>query len=291
MTEQQFEMMDDYLSNRLSAEDQAAFEQQVQADPQLAQELSTQKNLVEGLKQARMAELKSMLNNVPVSPINGGSSLLTKVGTWAVVAGLVVTGIYFYSTKEEDKGTGDSNVIAEQQPEVKPEVTEAPETESEPTADKLEEPASTVNKPEEKKVKKSEPQPEKTEPVAVKPSLDNVYDPSKEEADEATKQYEREQMENIKKAFVTSSIEVETDTMSKKYNFHYVFKDSKLILYGAFERNLYEILEFIGDEKRTVVLFYKSNYYLLDIEKIQPTKLTPIRDQKLLKMLKAHRSK
>jgi hypothetical protein len=81
------------------------------------------------------------------------------------------------------------------------------------------------------------------------------------------------------------------DTMSKKYNFHYVFKNSKLILYGAFEKNLYEILEFIGDEKRTVVLFYKSNYYLLDIDKTHPTKLTPIRDQKLLKMLKAHRSK
>ncbi|CAN0439391.1 unnamed protein product, partial [Phaeothamnion confervicola] len=118
----------------------------------------------------------------------------------------------------------------------------------------------------------------------------DVYVPS-EEVDEKTKQYELEQMENIKKAFVTSSIEVETDTMSKKYNFHYVFKNNKLILYGAFERNLYEILEFIGDEKRTVVLFYKSNYYLLDIAKAQPTKLTPIRDRKLLKMLQAHRSK
>ncbi len=74
--------------------------------------------------------------------------------------------------------------------------------------------------------------------------------------------------------------------MSKKYSFHYVFKDGKLILYGAFEKNLYEILEFIGGENHTVVLFYKSNYYLLDLEKTHPTKLTPIHDQKLLKMLK-----
>ncbi len=284
MTEREFELMDDYLSNRLNAEDKSAFEQQVQADPQLAQELDIQKDLVEGIRQARAVELKSMLNNVPVSPINGGSSLLTKVGTWAVVAGLVVTGIYFYSTHEEEKGTGELNVISEQKPEVKPELAVVPETES----TTVEKETSAPETKAEDKVKKSEPTVEKTEPAPAKPI--DVYVPS-EEVDEKTKQYELEQMENIKKAFVTSSIEVETDTMSKKYNFHYVFKNNKLILYGAFERNLYEILEFIGDEKRTVVLFYKSNYYLLDIAKAQPTKLTPIRDRKLLKMLQAHRSK
>jgi hypothetical protein len=284
MTEQQFEMMDDYLSNRLSAEDKAAFEQQVQADPQLAQELDLQKNLVDGIRQARAVELKSMLNNVPVSPINGGSSMLVKVGTWAVVAGLVVTGIYFYSTQGEESVTGEPKTLSVQKPELKPEVAEVPETETEPATEKKEEPASKV----EEKVKKADPQPEPS-PAPAKP-LD-VYVPAEEATDEKTKQYEREQIENIKKSFVTSSIEVETDTMSKKYSFHYIFKNGKLILYGAFEKNLYEILEFIGDEKPTVVLFYKSNYYLLDIEKTQPTKLTPIRDQKLLKMLKAQRGK
>ena len=288
MTERELEMMDDYLSNRLNAEDKSAFEQQVQADPRLAQEIDIQKGLVEGLKQARVAELKTMLSNVPVSPINGGTSLLTKVGTWAVVAGLVITGIYFFAAQEEETNSATKS-LAEQKPDAKPEVAEIPKTETEPVTSK-EEDTQPVNKPIEEKVKKSELQPKTTEPAATKPSID-VYDPSKDEVDEKTKEYEREQMENIRESFVTSSIEVETDTMSKKYNFHYVFKNSKLILYGAFEKNLYEILEFIGDEKRTVVLFYKSNYYLLDIDKVQPSKLSPIHDQKLLKMLKAHRSK
>jgi hypothetical protein len=285
MTEQQLEMMDDYLSNRLSADEKTAFEQQVQADPQLAQELDLQKNLVDGIRQARALELKSILNNIPVSPISGGSSMLMKVGTWAVVAGLVVTGIYFYSTRNEESTTSELNTISEQKPEVKPEVVEVPETESESTTAEKKESSPTVTNAEEK-VKKSQPE---AEPTPAKPI--DVYVPADEEVDEKTRQYEREQLENIKKAFVTSSIVVETDTMSKKYNFHYVFKNSKLILYGAFEKNLYEILEFIGEEKRTVVLFYKSNYYLLDIDKTQPTKLTPIRDKKLLKMLQATRSK
>lgn len=278
MTERELEMMDDYLSNRLSAEDKSAFEQQVQADPQLAQELGIQKGLVEGLKQARVVELKSMLNNIPVSPVNGGSSVLTKVGTWVVVAGLVVTGIYFYSTQEEEIASG-TKQIAEQTPEVKPQTEETPETEPEVTPEKQEEPVTKAEK-------------QKTTPAVTPaaPAKPDVFIPADETA-EATKQFERAEMENIKKAFVTSSIVVETDTMSKKYSFHYVFRDSKLILYGAFEQNVYEILEFIGDEKRTVVLFYKSNYYLLDIAKAEPTKLSPIRDQKLLKMLKTHRSK
>lgn len=275
--------MDDYLSNRLSAEDQAAFEQQVQADPQLAQELSIQKNLVEGIRQARAIELKSMLNNIPVSPISGGSSMLVKVGTWAVVAALVVTGIYFYSTRSEEPAKAPETIAA--QPEVNPDAGNVPETES-VASPKKDEPVAGTRA--EEKVKKVEP--EKTEPVTPAKPLD-VYQPSSEETDDNTHQYEREHLENINKAFVTSSIEVETDTMSKKYSFHYVFKNNKLILYGAFEKNLYEILEFIGDDKRTVALFYKSNYYLLDITKTQPTKLTPIHDKKLLKMLQAHRSK
>jgi hypothetical protein len=285
MTERDLEMMDDYLSNRLNAEQKSAFEQQVQADPQLAQELNIQQGLVEGLKQARVVELKSMLNNIPVSPVSGGSSLLTKVGTWAVVAGLVVTGIYFFYSKEEETASG-TKQIAEQTPEVQPETEEVPETQPEVTPEKQEETTSPVTKTDKKKTT-AEVNPEVTE---AKPTKPDVFVPS-QEADEETREFERAEMENIKKAFVTSSIVVETDTMSKKYNFHYVFRDSKLILYGAFEQNVYEILEFIGDEKRTVVLFYKSSYYLLDIAKVEPTKLSPIRDQKLLKMLKAHRSK
>lgn len=278
--------MDDYLSNRLSAEENAAFEKQVQADPQLAQELAIQKDLVQGLRTARAAELKTMLNNIPVAPA-GGSSLLAKVGTWTVVAGLVATGIYFYSTREQERTPAEDPMMAEQMPEVKPEVPANPEPEPEP--DTKREPVADAVKPEPKKSAAPQAKPETTEPAPTKPI--DVYNPAEEETDAATRQFEAEQLENIKKSFVTSSIEVETDTMSKKYSFHYVFKNSKLILYGAFEKNLYEILEFIGDEKRTVVLYYKANYYLLDIEKTQPTKLTPIRDRKLLDMLKAHRGK
>jgi hypothetical protein len=63
------------------------------------------------------------------------------------------------------------------------------------------------------------------------------------------------------------------------------------VLYGSFEKNLYEILEFISEDDKTVVLYYKTNYYLLDVAKSVPTVLTPIRNRELLRKLKEHRGK
>src|SRR4051812_13927913 len=98
--EKDFELLDDYLANRLSAADKASFEKQIEADPELKQEFNTQKKLVEGIKQARLAELKSMLSNVPVGPLPTSQTLLIKLGVVAIVAGLIGTGMYYFLLKD-----------------------------------------------------------------------------------------------------------------------------------------------------------------------------------------------
>jgi hypothetical protein len=284
--ERDLELLDDYLSNRLSGEERSAFEKRLESDPELKQELNIQQDFVQGIRNARVAELKSMLNNVPIVPAQGGqTSMLIKAGSWVAITGLVITGTFFYFSKDETQ-----EIIQEpapiEQPEEKstPATTPAPETKS---------PEAEVVKPE-IPVKEEEKHPEKESEKAAAPAVTKkpglkVYDPSKEEVVDESK-YEQEQLEIISKAFVTSSIEVETERTHKKYTFHYVFNNGKLILYGAFEEHLYEILEFISDDKRTVVLFYKTNYYLLDINKSTPTLLTPIKDRKLLKKLSEYGS-
>lgn len=279
--EKDLELLDDYLSNRLSGEERNAFEKKLEADPALKQELNNQQNFVEGIRKARVAELKSMLNNIPIAPAHGGqTSMLIKAGSWVAITGLVITGAYFYFSKDNStEPVKESETIV--QPEVK--TTPAPAT----AETKETEPVKTEEAPVKEAEKTIEMKTEEgaTPMVAKKPDL-KVYDPTKEEpTDEAVKKYEQEQLQIISKAFVTSSTEVEIEDNHKKYAFHYVFRDGKLILYGAFEKELYEILEFISDDKRTVVLFYKSNYYLLDINKSTPTVLTPIKDRKLLKKL------
>lgn len=282
--EKDLELLDDYLSNRLSGEDKIAFEKKLETDPELSREYKIQHALTEGIKNARVAELKSMLNNIPVAPIGGQASVFTKIGTVAVVAGIVATGLYFYFSGESTPTEPGTTI---EQPENIP----APDpTEPTVTTDESHtaEPETVTEAP---AVKAPEKVAEKstTESKPKKPALE-VYDPTKEEAEAANRAFEREQLEIISKAFVTSSIEVETETSDKKYMSHYVFKNGKLILYGGFEQHLYEILEFISGEKRTVVLFHHENYYLLDINKTTPTPLSPIKDKALLKKLKEYRS-
>jgi len=168
--------------------------------------------------------------------------------------------------------------------EVEPIIEEVPAPE-EPTTDEPSVPAE--EKTEEKKLKNSSANTAAPTAEVTKPKLD-VYTPESDD-ESAALQKERDQVEFITKAFVTSSVEVEVESSHKKYNFHYIFKGGKLVLYGSFENNLYEILEFIAENKRTVFLYYKTSYYLLDEQVESPTPLVPIRDAKLIKKLKEQR--
>ena len=87
-----------------------------------------------------------------------------------------------------------------------------------------------------------------------------------------------------------SKLEVTTEPKDKKHAFHYQFSQGKLILFGPFDENLYEILEIHG-EGHAVFLFYKENYYLLDEKETRITPLAYIRDAQLLKKLKEYRGR
>lgn len=275
--EKDFELLDDYLSNKLTGEERSAFEQKLESDPTLKNELQFQQDLVNGIRKARAAELKSMLNNIPVSSIPSAQSSLVKVGAWVVVAGLVISGLYFILSDDE-------KVMEQPQEEL---VAEEPHTTPEPDQEPTTEPAVATSTPADATTHQpAVVAPEQKTKSASKPAI-NVYDPSKEEVPPVAFDA-REQLDIISKAFVTSSIAVEADNASE-YKFHYVFKDHKLILYGLFEKDLYEILEFLADDQRTVFLYYKSAYYWLDINQTTPARLIPIRDKKLLTKLKQFR--
>lgn len=280
--EKDLELLDDYLSNRLNEQDRQAFEQKLEADPELKKEMQIQQSLVENIRQARIAELKTMLNNIPVASISGGqTALFTKVISSIVVVGIVSTALYFYFDEKTEQS--ETNTIAEQTEPETPETAVIPEPENTP------EETPVIAEPGDTQVTEKKTSEKKPAPAAnQKPKLD-LFTPEEEMANDPVLQHEREQLAIISEAFVTSSIEVETDANNRKYNFHYLFRNGKLILFGSFEENLYEILEFIAKDKRTVFLYYKSSYYLLDVKKDTPTELVAIRDPKLIQKLKEHR--
>lgn len=277
--ERDLELMDDYLANRMDAGEREAFEDRLKTDKELSEEFKIQQSLVQGIHQARIAELKSMLNSIPVTSLPPTqTALLTKVGGWIVATGLIATITYFYINRKESEPVNTVQTEEQIQEPTKNESNQHEQPiEEQPTAEPESKP---VEKPAKKELKETKQQ--------VKPSI-QAYDPTEEDTETATQKFEQEQLNLISNAFVTSSMEVEIHTADKKYNFHYVFKDGKLVLYGAFEKHLYEILEFISHDQKTVALYYKTNYYLLDLNKSTPTQLTPIKNPELLKKLREHR--
>ena len=86
------DLIDDYLTNRLNEQEREAFEKQMASDPALKTDVDLQREIVSGLKAARMAELKAMLKKVPMAtptiyftPLRIAAGL---IGTAVLAAGL-----------------------------------------------------------------------------------------------------------------------------------------------------------------------------------------------------------
>jgi hypothetical protein len=298
--ERDLELLDDYLTNQMSDHDRSAFEQKLKADPDLQHEYALQKRLIQGIKDARVAELKSMLNNVAV-PTGAGNTLGTKalLGTLATI---IIAGSAYWFLKQDQIAVPTSEPKTEETvPSAEPpQSTNIPDLapQQQETSAKREQPAeqdknqtsagtehskpSLAKKPDplaapgEKKSEKSEgpvldvftPENEVNAPEEGNTNIDNAADLTP----------------------AASSLIVETDRDNRRYNFHYQFKEGKLFLYGPFEKNLYEIMEFFADDKRTVFLFYKDHYYLLPEADQQIRPLSAITDAELLKKLKEYRN-
>ncbi len=274
------ELIDDYLTNRLSEQDRNAFEAQMKSDPTLKADVEIQSQIVDGLKKARATELKAMLNKVPV----GGTTSMTPLQIAAGVVGtaILVSSVYFYfkpDTSPEIPNVKTTLGNSSEQNEPIEEITAIEE-------EKKESPANEDKTEEITKEQKSVPpiEPKAAAKSVTKPALD-VLDPSSELTESTAT---RGSGEISKPGRASSKMEVEIDSSNKKYAFHYQFVSNKLILFGSFDKALYEILEINGNINSRF-LFYKENYYLLDDSKIEITPLETIRDKTLLQKLKEYR--
>ena len=278
-----FDLIDDYLANKLSESERGAFEKSIEANPALKKEVATQRLVVEGIQKVRALELKTMLNNIPVG---GSVSLwsdwsLAKVAATIGVAGLLGTTLYFYmndvnglvaTTPNAADVKIDSMIPKEDEPKKedigKEEVKKESEENKSSVADSKGTKSKTKRKP------------------ANSPKVD-VIDPS---AELLTEEKTNESAITQKPVISLATIQVTKDASNKMYSFHYQFWEGKLFLFGAFDESLYEILEVHGDN-HALFLFFNDNYYHLDESKHDITALSAIRDRALIQTLKEFRSK
>jgi hypothetical protein len=287
-SERDFDLLDDYIGNRLNKTEKELFESKLQGDPELQREFKVQQGIINSLKKARTAELKAMLNNIPPASIPSATSSFAK---WASLAVAVIVGIGLYFYLQPEKST-QSPAVADTTSVTSPAVSSADEQTDKTTGS--DEPI--VTQPEKTDKKSSEnttgkppvsSAPAETSGKPTTPSMD-VFDPSTETTTESSAP--AVVIEKDGAEIPADDLTAEIVTNNKDYTFHYQFKDDKLILYGPFDKNLYEILEFISDNKRTIFLYYKSSYYLLNQAGEKVKSLSPVNDPVLIQKLKDHRS-
>lgn len=280
-----FELIDDYLTNRLSDANKIAFEKEVASDPALRADVAMQKAIVESVKNARVAELKSMLNNVPIAGSSPFSLPMLKMAAGIVGAGLLIAALSYYFNDNSSPNPNLSTSLEDS-------IRKVDSSEFEP----LEEPVAFETPKEEERIKES-PNPIQSKKVSIKepvkekvveqrPKL-NLIDPSKDNSEENSNAPSKNEIP--KSAISVSHIAV--DVMNgKKYNFHYQFSSGKLLLYGSFDKSLYEILE-INGENHSIFMFYKDQYFSLNEKQPKITLLVPIKDIILVSKLKEYRGR
>jgi hypothetical protein len=278
IADEDIQLLDGYLLNKLKTEEKEAFEQRLKTEPELQQELQFQQQLVSSIQQQRVLQLKTMLNNVPAGGAsNVGQSLAVKLSAGLLATGIIATGLYWFLNRNPDF-EGQANTSSE--------ITEINSPNSS-TAGGDSSTNSVLTVPTESQELVNQPS---LSSQSVQKTTDIRKSSSVPAISEATRLREEEALKVVSSTFVTSSREVLTDSNLKQYSFHYAFAGNKLILYGSFETNQYQILEFITKDNHIYFLQYKTDYYLLDTKALSPTPLSPIQDIKLIDKMRSMRN-
>jgi hypothetical protein len=277
-----FELIDEYLTNRLSESDKQNFESQLETDPALKSEVALQKQVLTGIKKARIAELKTMLNNIPVetTPVIQISPL--RIAAGIAGAAMIAASVYLYLNKGAEFKLDDiSSSVSDSinKPEVKESASPLSESDSSKAI------ISTETESENKKGNSNKNRQSTNTQIQTRPSID-VLDPSNEANESIAKV--NPSVQELPVISAKSQIEVQFDNTNSNYKFHYQFKQGKLRLYGDFNSELFEIID-INTEQHTMFLFYQNNYYFLDETKTEVSPLLEIKDETLLKKLKQYR--
>ncbi|HEY9486743.1 MAG TPA: hypothetical protein VIQ51_00345 [Chryseosolibacter sp.] len=279
--ERDFELLDDYLTHRMREQDRAAFEQKLQAEPDLQHEYALQKRVIQGIKDARVAELKSMLSNVSI-PANGPvNAIASKILLGTVVTLMIAAAAYWYFKRDQIReaqpaAQSEQQVVEAPQPETVSPLPDIKEESQEPVASQKQAVETDKNQTSAGTEHRKPSFARKPDPVAA-PAIKN-----KEKSTETVTPEPEIISGNA------SSLIVETDADNNRYTFHYQFKDGKLLLYGPMKDNEFEIIEFRNGETPATLLSYKNQYYLLEDAGNRINPLTPVTDEALIKRLEEY---
>ena len=271
-----------YFDNELSEAEKQDFLKELEANPELKSEFEFQQQVVEGIQAARKAELKAMLDNVPVASVGTSStSIIYKAILGGAATILVGTGIYWYYFSSNTPAESVQEPVTIEYTD-KEQVVEIDNSDVNLEDNNIESQQNAHSEADNKRSSKVENKPSGTPKVNMPemPDTDDGF---------ASKTLPEESLEvpkTVRNASVNlnSKIDVEVK-MKKKYDFHYQFASGKLVLYGDFDDSLFEVLELNVQDESTLYLFYKSNYYYLNDRSGEISELEAVKDEPLKEKL------
>jgi hypothetical protein len=284
-SEKYTELIDSYLKGNLSQEEIAELESSISSNPTLKNEYELQKSIVETIRYNRKAELKNRLNNIEIE-----TSAPTKKW-WRLIAaaGLVASiGAWVYVQKSPTESISNSQELViplesttsavNQTTTVVPQNEETISTKA--VATKSELIAKKRNtKTSAKKVKSGNGNEEV-------PNLPNLNAPEISLHEPASKTLDAPEGTLTTSAHTANALSGVEVIKSKKYVLHYRYFDKKLFLYGNFDAQTYDILELNTNSGQSFYLKFENNFYHLEPNKTEITKLEQINDADTISQLK-----
>ena len=281
------EIINAYLDNELTAEERQLFESRLNSEPGLQQELRIHENIIEGTRDARKAELKQRLNRVDVGGHTGWSAVKI-ISTLAIVTAGALAVYFLYPESAQEDQPAVSEVTEEPvKEEIRTDQTEAPESMTE-QAEAIEEeiaeetPEAEVKETIERATPESEQEEVTRQPEVKRPVVAPTFESTEMSGAEVTAPDGAVLEEAVTGE---SNLDVTVVRNMPDLSFHYAFENGTLKLYGDFDSDLYEILEFNSNKGKRWFLCYQGSYYGLDASANGVQPLREIKDNKLLDVL------
>jgi len=88
-----------------------------------------------------------------------------------------------------------------------------------------------------------------------------------------------------------SQLEIEIISNKRKYPFHYQVIEGRLLLYGDFSEEPYELLEISINSEKELYLFFKDKYYEIEETASEATPLQPVTNKSIVRELEKLKNK
>ena len=273
-----------YLDGDLTGGELNLFESELASNKSLAQEVSSQKELIEGIKSYRKSELIARLDNLSIGSAGIITSSLTKFIGGAVILGGIGFGLYQWMMPVQ-KTTENIETPIEEQIEVpKEEISQMEPDEQIKPAKSID----VAEVPSQKPSTSNEKQKEVIEKQVVIPVVPN---PEVEDDNEVEDDLEIPDT-NIGTTDITEKSGMEVDiVIGSNYSFHYRVVRGNLTLYGNFNEEPYQIIEINVEKEKQWYLYFKEIYYSIDKSVDEITPLRRISNESLIHELEKVKNK